>query len=66
MNEIVRKSIKLDEPLTLRDFLAVSATEEDIKPYLIWDNVRRTNTRNREEAKYAYADAMLRARDVGR
>lgn len=54
--------------LTLRDQLALGASEEDIKT---WSRTRVEDdthglvyrfVRTREEARYAFADAMLKAR----
>lgn len=53
----------------LRDFFAAHATEQDIQKYQ-WEVAKNTGyilikheVRTREEARYAYADAMLKARD---
>lgn len=62
-----------DQPLmasqaTLRDYFAAKANEKDIEQHRTfeeqgdnWDVVVRH--RSREEAKYCYADAMLKARE---
>lgn len=42
--------------MTLRDYFAARASDEDIKPYWV-------APLNREQAKYKYADAMLKARN---
>jgi hypothetical protein len=58
-----------DQPgMSLRDWLAHHASEEDIAPYVqLCMNPGSTGariiSRNREQAKYAYADAMLAARN---
>jgi len=52
----VEKSVT--EKLAIRDELAMSATEEDVKAHLVGDSM----TRSREQARYAYADAMIAAR----
>ena len=65
--------------MTLRDYFAAKATEEDIAAH-IWKGhkedfvmadgygmkkvVKREAMWSREEAKYRYADAMLKAREV--
>lgn len=55
--------------MELRDYFASKATEDDIREFL-WGEVRsngyisaRSQIRSREEAKYAYADAMMKARE---
>ena len=63
--------------LTIRDYFAAKATEEDIKAHIYGPIARQIRSvgsmgekrevdapsvRSREEAKYAYADAMLKAR----
>ncbi|MFU0504153.1 hypothetical protein [Pseudaminobacter sp. NGMCC 1.201702] len=50
------------EIVTLRDWFAGQATEGDISMYLTGFIGDQWVQRNREEAKYAYADAMLAAR----
>lgn len=54
--------------MTLRDWFAGQASEADIeanKGGQIHPQSGRTfNTRSRERAKYAYADAMIAAREV--
>lgn len=71
MGEVVQ------EGMTLRDYFAAKATEEDIKAHregsmeehIAVDGTGRKyithrNTRyTREQAKYRYADAMLKARE---
>ena len=65
--------------MDLRDYFAVNATEDDIKPYLHdWENLRtviqfdsqlnpmRTKApslRSKEEARYIFANAMMKARE---
>ena len=59
-----------NQGMDLRDYFAAKATEQDIEPYQ-WrteyspsgHGVFKTQVRTREEAKYAYADAMMKARD---
>ncbi len=61
-----------DGGMTLRDWFAGQATEEDIRAHiaimglhegaLVEHNTGRC--RSREQAKYAYADAMLAAREA--
>lgn len=46
------------EGISLRDYFAIHATDADIKKYL-GGNTRRS----REEARYAFADAMLKQRE---
>ena len=64
--------------MTLRDYFAAKASEEDINQH-IWKGhkedfvaidgygkktvLQREEMRTREEAKYQYADAMLKARE---
>lgn len=51
--------------MTLRDYFAAKATDEDIKSRM-WVRVTRHAFRKamtREQAKYAYADAMLLERN---
>ena len=65
--------------MLLRDYFAAKASEEDIAYYKFLGGyheavkvapdgtkhiVHEANTRTREEAKYAYADAMLKAREA--
>ena len=53
--------------MDLRDYFAAKATEVDIETYQ-WEKtvgygiVAGTQIRTREQAKYAYADAMMEAR----
>ena len=67
-----------EQGMTLRDYFAAKASEEDIKAHqeggvkeqvvddlngrkkIVYCNVRYT----REQAKYRYADAMLKAREA--
>jgi hypothetical protein len=46
-----------EQGMTLRDYFAAKAGEKDIEPYWVVPL-------NREQAKYKYADAMLRARNA--
>jgi hypothetical protein len=55
--------------MDLRDYFAAKATEQDIQEYM-WEVVTQTShvlskiqVRNREQARYAYADAMMKARE---
>ena len=53
--------------MTLRDWFAGHASEQDIEEHTIGDlrgSGRSYNNRSREQAKYAYADAMLKARSA--
>lgn len=65
------------EGMTLRDYFAAKASEDDVAYYKFLGGyqeivkvapdgtkyiVQEANTRTREEAKYAYADEMLKAR----
>lgn len=64
--------------MTLRDYFAAKATEEDVKNYMQDDGnlISGTDTLGRpwerreiiyftrEQAKYRYADAMLKAREA--
>ena len=53
--------------VSLRDWLASHASEQDIEDHTLGDlrdDGRSYNHRSREQAKYAYADAMLRARSA--
>ena len=67
----------LDTKITLRDYIAIHASRNDIDPYIlkgykeeyVVDTGRgqkyfdtREATRTVEQARYAYADAMLKAR----
>lgn len=49
------------EGVTLRDYFAVHATDEDIRRYLWVDNERTDTTH--AQARYMHADAMLAARE---
>jgi hypothetical protein len=52
--------------IDLRDYFAAKATEQDIQPFL-WESVgprSAVQTCTREEAKYKYADAMMKAREA--
>lgn len=48
--------------MSLRDWFAGQATDEDIKAYL-WDS-EKGRARPRVEARYAFADAMIAARET--
>jgi hypothetical protein len=64
--------------MTLRDYFAAKATEDDLQPH-IWKGFNETKVKvaqdgrkyevslpavfTREEAKYRYADAMMEARE---
>lgn len=52
--------------ITMRDYFAARATEEDIEEHRGYRVNTKSGSREyvltREQAKYAYADAMLRAR----
>ena len=53
--------------VSLRDWLASHASEQDIEDHTLGDlrdGGRSYNHRSREQAKYAYADAMLKARSA--
>ena len=53
------------DSVTLRDFLAVNASEVDIDEHRKWHPTERGGMimdSTREDARYAYADAMLAAR----
>jgi hypothetical protein len=53
--------------MSLRDWFAGRATQDDVRAHQ-WtpdENGIPTDTRTREEAKYAYADAMIAARNGG-
>jgi len=75
------KNYDLPVSLSLRDYLAMKATNADIEPHLydhseMVDGVYYSPTngdfvptkypkkRSREEAKYLYADAMMKAREI--
>jgi len=57
-----------DTGMSLRDWFAGQATEQDVQNHIgesvthLSGATYRNTTRTREEAKYAYADAMLAAR----
>lgn len=68
----------LDTKITLRDYIAIHASRNDIDPYILKGYTEeyvhdtgygkkflktRQATRTVEEARYAYADAMLKARE---
>jgi len=46
--------------MSLRDYFAAKESEEDVKSYMAPSNLMGA-TRTRTEAKYRYADAMLKA-----
>lgn len=52
----------------MRDYFALKATEEDIREFMLGELRSngyihaRSIIRTREEARYAYADAMMKAR----
>ena len=52
---------------SLRDWLASHASEQDIEEHTLGDlkdDRKSYNRRSREQAKYAYADAMIKARSA--
>lgn len=50
----LRKIIDAGEGMSLRDYFATTATDEDIKPYLALDRFM-----SRQRARYMYANGML-------
>jgi hypothetical protein len=50
--------------MTLRDWFASTALEEDIIAHIVYYADSTEFSRTREEARYYYADAMLKAREV--
>lgn len=48
--------------MSLRDYFAAHATGDDISAYLMVEVGSKVISLPREQAKYAYADAMLAAR----
>lgn len=55
--------------MDLRDYFAAHASEKDIQDYM-WETTHQSShcfskveVRNREQARYAYADAMIKARE---
>ena len=55
------------EGMSLRDWFATQASEQDIEEHTLGDlraSGRSYNHRSREQAKYAYADAMIKARSA--
>jgi hypothetical protein len=52
--------------MTLRDWFASTALEEDIIAHIVYYADSTEFSRTREEARYHYADAMLKAREEGR
>jgi hypothetical protein len=64
-NSIIKEEIT-SGGMDLRDYFAAKATEQDIQPFL-WESVgprSAVQTCTREEAKYKYADAMIKAREA--
>ena len=65
-NEYADGYIKVRHPgMDLRDYFAAKASEQDIQEHL-WERVGgygKIASCTREEAKYKYADAMLKARE---
>lgn len=70
---------KPESGMTLRDYFAIRATEEDIQRYLPTGRIievvvermiglkeveKQPERRTREQARYAFADAMLKARQA--
>lgn len=53
-----------EDGMTLRDYFAAKATQEDIEKYLIYSINGMTFDRTREQAKFKYADQMLEAREA--
>jgi hypothetical protein len=58
----------VSQGMSLRDWFAANASEQDIEEYLR-DKIsmktgRKINGLSRGEAKFAYADAMIKARSV--
>ena len=52
--------------MSLRDWFATHASQEDIKHHLTWhDEGMVIFRRTREQARYHYADAMIEAREFG-
>lgn len=56
-----------DPGMSLRDYIAAHATEADIAAHrtAIWQDDKYLGDMTREAAKYAYADAMIAAREKG-
>ena len=53
--------------LTLRDQIALGASEDDLRGFQYTEEqVNEYKTRNRAEDRYAYADAMMKAREGGK
>jgi hypothetical protein len=48
--------------MTLRDYFAAKASEDDIKDILEWKDILECTNCSRQEARYIHADAMLKAR----
>lgn len=55
------QKVKDTQGMSLRDWFAGHATDADVREYQLNDEGERNNA-TREQAKYAYADAMLAAR----
>ncbi len=58
--------VKQSTGMDLRDYFAAQATEQDIQPFL-WKSVgsySAVQCCTREEARYKYADAMMKAREI--
>ena len=51
--------------MSMRDWFATHASEEDIKQHLTWHAEGTVFSRTREQARYHYADAMIEAREFG-
>ncbi len=49
--------------MSLRDYIAIHATEDDVRSWR-QAGLPTGTFRTREEAKYAYVDAMIAAREV--
>lgn len=76
--KITPRASGYNEGMTLRDYFAAKASEEDIEAHINGsktehivqgsDGVKRIVHKNtiytREQAKYKYADAMLKAREA--
>lgn len=65
---MVKPEIIVNVNMSLRDYFAAKANEYDIKYYMkelksIKGGIDEYIYRSREQARYAYADAMLKARE---
>ena len=62
-----RSNKDMKEGMTLRDYFAIHASDDDITNFLYteeWDsNSGNYIRRDRESARYAFADAMLKSRE---